>query len=58
MFAFIWRKNRQRTAAQKAQSRFRPGLEALEDRFVLSGGILDPTFGSGCLVGGGARSAR
>jgi hypothetical protein len=50
MFAFIWRKNRQRTAAQKAQSRFRPGLEALEDRFVLSGGILDPTFGSGGLV--------
>lgn len=30
--------------------RFRPRLEALEDRCVLSGGVLDPTFGSGGML--------
>jgi uncharacterized delta-60 repeat protein len=29
---------------------FRPRLEPLEDRYVPSGGVLDPTFGSGGLV--------
>jgi len=29
---------------------YRPQLEALEDRCLLSGGVLDPTFGSGGLV--------
>src|SRR5262249_8301499 len=30
--------------------RFRPRLEALEDRCLLSGGVLDPTFGSGGML--------
>jgi uncharacterized delta-60 repeat protein len=29
---------------------FRPRLESLEDRCLLSGGVLDPTFGSGGMV--------
>jgi uncharacterized delta-60 repeat protein len=37
-------------ASRPKPSRFRPRLEALEDRFVPSGGVLDPTFGSGGLV--------
>jgi uncharacterized delta-60 repeat protein len=35
-----------------ARNRFRPRLEALEDRCLLSGGALDPTFGSGGMVTG------
>ena len=50
MFSFIWRKNRRTPAVHKPQSRFRPRLEALEDRCLLSGGVLDPTFGSGGIV--------
>ncbi len=50
MFAFIWRKNRRTTVVHKHQSRFRPRLEALEDRCLPSGGVLDPTFGSGGVV--------
>jgi hypothetical protein len=46
MFDFIWRKNRGTITGHKTQSRFRPRLEALEDRYLLSGGVLDPTFGS------------
>ena len=30
--------------------RFRPVIEALEDRRLLSGGVLDPTFGTGGIV--------
>lgn len=60
MFAFISRKNARSTKAQKPQSQFRPRLEALEDRCLLSGGVLDPTFGSGGIVstnvGGLSRS--
>jgi hypothetical protein len=50
MFAFIWRKRRRTTTAHKTQSQFRPRIEPLEDRCLLSGGVLDPTFGSGGLV--------
>jgi hypothetical protein len=50
MFAFIWRKKRSTTTIHKTRSPFRPRLEALEDRCLLSGGVLDPTFGSGGLV--------
>jgi len=50
MLSFIWRKNRRTTIAHNNRSEFRPRLEALEDRCLLSGGVLDPTFGSGGLV--------
>jgi uncharacterized delta-60 repeat protein len=50
MLTFISRTNARSTKAQKDQSRFRPRLEALEDRCLPSGGVLDPTFGSGGLV--------
>lgn len=33
--------------AKNSPARFRPRLEALEDRQMLSGGALDPTFGTG-----------
>jgi uncharacterized delta-60 repeat protein len=50
MLSFIRRKQPRRSAFHNPQSRFRPTLETLEDRIVLSGGVLDPTFGSGGLV--------
>jgi uncharacterized delta-60 repeat protein len=40
-------------SSQRAKRRprtFQPRLEALEDRCLLSGGVLDPTFGSGGMV--------
>src|SRR5262249_38148067 len=40
-----------RVAARgRRPARFRPRLEALEDRCLLSAGLLDPTFGTGGLV--------
>jgi uncharacterized delta-60 repeat protein len=50
MLSFIWRKIPRRPSSQEPQSRFRPRLESLEDRRLPSGGVLDPTFGSGGLV--------
>ena len=35
---------------QGLSPRRRPRLEALEDRCLLSGGVLDPTFGTGGVV--------
>jgi uncharacterized delta-60 repeat protein len=55
MLNFLSRKNGPSTKAHKPPSRFRPRLEALEDRFVPSGGVLDPTFGSGGIVSTTAR---
>jgi uncharacterized delta-60 repeat protein len=43
-------RNRGRGAPRGAGPRFRPQLEPMEDRCLLSGGVLDPTFGSGGLV--------
>jgi uncharacterized delta-60 repeat protein len=48
MFSFTRRTNYRSTSEKKI--RFRPRLEALEDRSLLSGGVLDPTFGSGGVV--------
>src|SRR5947209_9542949 len=39
-----------RAAKSRPAARSRPRLEVLEDRRLLSGGVLDPTFGSGGLV--------
>jgi uncharacterized delta-60 repeat protein len=43
------RKSRSTTSVRRRPG-FRPRLEALEDRYVPSGGALDPTFGTGGLV--------
>jgi uncharacterized delta-60 repeat protein len=50
MLAYIWRDTRRTVTTHKSRPRFCPGLEALEDRCLLSGGVLDPTFGQGGLV--------
>jgi uncharacterized delta-60 repeat protein len=50
MLTSIRCKNYRTTTAPKSQSRFRPCIQALEDRCLLSGGVLDPTFGNGGLV--------
>jgi len=50
MFTFVSRKKGSSSKAHKPHSRFRPSLEALEDRRLPSGGVLDPTFGSGGIV--------
>src|SRR5947209_12832706 len=39
-----------RAAKSRPAARSRPRLEALEDRRLLAGGVLDPTFGSGGLL--------
>src|SRR5437588_12355981 len=39
-----------RAAKGRPAARSRPRLEVLEDRRLLSGGVLDPTFGSGGLI--------
>ncbi len=44
------RKTRPAARNRAPRTSFRPRLEALEDRCLLSGGVLDPTFGSGGLV--------
>jgi uncharacterized delta-60 repeat protein len=59
MFTFLYGKNRQSVIAREARSSFRPRLEALEDRCLLSGGILDPTFGTagGVITNVGAHNS-
>ena len=48
MFSFTRRTNDCPTSEKTI--RFRPRLEALDDRCLPSGGVLDPTFGSGGMV--------
>ena len=63
--AWLWARapgggGRSRGACRPAATRFRPNLELLEDRWLPSGGALDPSFGSGGLVttnAGGFSSA-
>jgi uncharacterized delta-60 repeat protein len=45
-----WLRKRTVLATHRPLRRFRPRLEALEDRCLLSGGVLDPTFGTGGIV--------
>src|SRR5262249_4515439 len=45
------RRRRRRGTRRPAAPHFRPTLELLENRCLPSGGVLDPTFGSGGLVG-------
>ena len=47
MSFFSLRQTRRSRPARRLPSSFRPRLEALEDRCLLSAGALDPTFGSG-----------
>src|SRR5262245_42306897 len=42
--------SRPATAVGRRPSTFRPRLEPLEDRCLLSGGVLDSTFGTGGIV--------
>jgi uncharacterized delta-60 repeat protein len=46
------RKTRHTTPTRSARNKFRPCLEALEGRSLLSAGALDPTFGTGGMVTG------
>ena len=50
MLTFLSRKTRRPIRVCKTATHFRPRLEALEDRCLLSAGALDPTFGSGGIV--------
>src|SRR3954447_24374643 len=59
LYSWLWERNGTNGLAQSArarQSKSRPTprthfqVEALEDRCLLSGGVLDPTFGSGGVV--------
>lgn len=50
MWPFSSRKPRSAAHSQSSRNSFQPRLEALEDRCLLSGGVLDPTFGKGGLV--------
>jgi uncharacterized delta-60 repeat protein len=50
MWPFSSRKARPRTSDRPRRATYRPRLEALEDRRLLSAGALDPTFGSGGIV--------
>ncbi len=60
MWPFSPRKTRRPAASRPPRSFTRPRLEALEGRYLLSAGALDPTFGSGGLVttvpGAGGRA--
>jgi uncharacterized delta-60 repeat protein len=47
MFYFLWHKTRPANRTPSQRLSFRPRLEVLEDRCLLSAGVLDPTFGSG-----------
>ena len=51
------RKARRSPAPRSQRGTFRPRLEALEDRCLLSAGALDPTFGSGGLLTGPSFTA-
>jgi hypothetical protein len=50
MLSFFSHKSSRTAPDSRARPRYRPCLEALEDRCQPSGGILDPAFGSGGLV--------
>jgi uncharacterized delta-60 repeat protein len=50
MWLLFRRQPRQTKPARRILSPYRPRLEALEDRCLLSAGALDPTFGSGGTV--------
>jgi uncharacterized delta-60 repeat protein len=50
MWLISSRKTRPADRNRPRRASSRPRLEALEDRCLLSGGVLDPTFGSGGLV--------
>jgi uncharacterized delta-60 repeat protein len=50
MWPFSSRKSRPQTSTRPRRATYRPRLEALEDRCLLSAGALDPTFGSGGIV--------
>jgi uncharacterized delta-60 repeat protein len=47
---FTFRKRGFRPSRRTELTTFRPRLEALDDRCLPSGGVLDPTFGSGGIV--------
>jgi uncharacterized delta-60 repeat protein len=49
MWRTLWPRSRQKPPKRKPAP-YRPCLEVLEDRCLLSGGVLDPTFGSGGVV--------
>src|ERR1700747_1825520 len=44
---FLSKRKPSQSAARSKRSNFRPRLESLEDRCLLSAGALDPTFGMG-----------
>jgi hypothetical protein len=46
---------RRRATKSRPTARSRACLEMLEERSLLSGGVLDPTFGSGGLVAPASR---
>ena len=46
----MWFPKKQFSPAPSHRRAFQPRLEKLEDRCLLSGGVLDPTFGSGGTV--------
>jgi uncharacterized delta-60 repeat protein len=46
----MWFRSSRKPRAIRRPSTFRPCLEALEDRCLLSGGVLDPTFGTAGIV--------
>jgi uncharacterized delta-60 repeat protein len=50
MWPFSSRKTRRQPSGRTPRPSFRPRLEALEDRTLLSAGALDPSFGSGGTV--------
>lgn len=50
MWPFSSPKSRTANRNPRRRPSFRPRLQALEDRCLLSGGVLDPTFGTGGLV--------
>jgi len=47
MWLLSARKSKRKQVARSGRGTFRPGVEELEDRCLLSAGALDPTFGNG-----------